>query len=132
MRRLSIRPTRRIAPPQPRQGTRRSPLDQAPNPSTNAAIRSGSASTMMRPASSSQASVRWIEMYVARAWLELRVSIPGLPSADTGLDFNGLPGQIGWEMTEPRNFLLRYVGARFNGHRLPLDVLPDQNGRAHV
>ena len=28
-------------------------------------------------------------------------------------------------MTEPRSFLLRYVGARFNGHRLPLDVLPD-------
>jgi len=28
-------------------------------------------------------------------------------------------------MTEPRSFLLRYVGARFEGHRLPLDVLPD-------
>ena len=33
--------------------------------------------------------------------------------------------QIGLEMTEPRSFLLRYVGARFEGHRLPLDVLPD-------
>jgi hypothetical protein len=28
-------------------------------------------------------------------------------------------------MTERRSFLLRYVGARFEGHRLPLDVLPD-------
>lgn len=28
-------------------------------------------------------------------------------------------------MTEPRSFLLRYVGARFEGHRLPLDILPD-------
>ncbi len=28
-------------------------------------------------------------------------------------------------MSEPRSFLLRYVGARFDGHRLPLDVLPD-------
>jgi|HubBroStandDraft_1064217.scaffolds.fasta_scaffold22214_3 hypothetical protein len=28
-------------------------------------------------------------------------------------------------MTEPRSFQLRYVGARFEGHRLPLDVLPD-------
>ena len=28
-------------------------------------------------------------------------------------------------MTELRSFLLRYVGARFEGHRLPLDVLPD-------
>ena len=28
-------------------------------------------------------------------------------------------------MIEPRSFLLRYVGARFEGHRLPLDVLPD-------
>ena len=28
-------------------------------------------------------------------------------------------------MTEPRRFLLRYVGARFEGHRLPLDILPD-------
>ena len=28
-------------------------------------------------------------------------------------------------MTEPKSFLLRYVGARFEGHRLPLDVLPD-------
>jgi hypothetical protein len=28
-------------------------------------------------------------------------------------------------MTEPRSFLLRYVGARFEAHRLPLDVLPD-------
>jgi len=28
-------------------------------------------------------------------------------------------------MSNPRSFLLRYVGARFEGHRLPLDVLPD-------
>lgn len=28
-------------------------------------------------------------------------------------------------MTDSRSFLLRYVGARFEGHRLPLDVLPD-------
>src|SRR5579871_4228542 len=49
----------------------------------------------------------------------------GLSSTATGLDLNGLPGQIGREMTEPRSFQLRYVGARFEGHRLPLDVLPD-------
>jgi hypothetical protein len=28
-------------------------------------------------------------------------------------------------MPEPKSFLLRYVGARFEGGRLPLDVLPD-------
>ena len=28
-------------------------------------------------------------------------------------------------MIEPKIFLLRYIGARFEGHRLPLDVLPD-------
>jgi hypothetical protein len=28
-------------------------------------------------------------------------------------------------MDDPRTFLLRYVGARFEGHRMPLDVLPD-------
>lgn len=27
--------------------------------------------------------------------------------------------------TDPRHFLLRYAGARFKNHRLPLDVLPD-------
>lgn len=42
-----------------------------------------------------------------------------------GLDLSGTPSQIGREMTKPRSFLLRYVGARFEGHRLPLDVLPD-------
>ena len=29
------------------------------------------------------------------------------------------------EMSEPRSFLLRYVGARFEGRRMPLDVLGD-------
>ena len=52
-------------------------------------------------------------------------SVPGLTLTAAGVDRNGLLGQIGWEMTEPRSFLLRYVGARFEGHRLPLDVLPD-------
>jgi hypothetical protein len=34
--------------------------------------------------------------------------------------------QIGLEMSsDTRTFFLRYVGARFEGHRLPLDVLPD-------
>jgi hypothetical protein len=28
-------------------------------------------------------------------------------------------------IVDPRTFLLRYVGARFEGHRMPLDVLPD-------
>ena len=41
------------------------------------------------------------------------------------LDLSALLVQIGWKMSEPKSFLLRYVGARFEGHRLPLDVLPD-------
>ena len=42
----------------------------------------------------------------------------GPPSTAAGLDLNGLPGQIRWEMTESRSFLLRHVGTRFEGHRL--------------
>ena len=49
----------------------------------------------------------------------------GLPLTASGLDLNGPLDQIGSEMTEPRSFLPRYVGARFDGHRLPLDVLAD-------
>jgi hypothetical protein len=50
----------------------------------------------------------------------------------TGEDFasgggrlEGTAGPSRGEMAEPKSFLLRYVGARFEGTRLPLDVLGD-------
>ncbi len=41
------------------------------------------------------------------------------------MDASGETRQIAPEMTKPRSFLLKYVGARFAGRRMPLDVLGD-------